>query len=398
MTIHTNVNGVWKENNTLNVNVGGVWKNVEDVHVNVGGVWKKVFPEYLPIGLIVFSNSSTPVSGWSDYTAANDRMIIGGGGTITTNTSGQVDLTGTLGAAGAHTHTGTVSSSYQNATSTGSYTLSHGLDTRSDGTHTHTANLNLMPASNKVRLIKNNSSTNTKLPANTIMPCVTSLSGLTNVYSDNKFITCGTTIAAVPRTPIYTFGDGGRHGGPTSGGGTHIVLSRTSKMTVGSYPTDNWAEWNAADGEHNSIPTSSVESISESLKSVLLSLWTNASSMFNIASNMIAMWEGTTAPTGWKLCNGSDGTPDLRSCFIRSCAGGSENTTPTGTNTASATVTSITHEFSHTHRGSNYIVGCVRTTEAVSVYNTWSHTHAGFTVTNQAMIPPYYALSFIMKS
>lgn len=35
-----------------------------------------------------------------------------------------------------------------------------------------------------------------------------------------------------------------------------------------------------------------------------------------IPSGTIVMWGGTVAPTGWALCNGSGGTPDLRSKFI----------------------------------------------------------------------------------
>jgi microcystin-dependent protein len=48
---------------------------------------------------------------------------------------------------------------------------------------------------------------------------------------------------------------------------------------------------------------------------------TAAASYFQISSlgvpaGVIAMWAGTTAPTGWALCDGSPGTPDLRTKFI----------------------------------------------------------------------------------
>jgi len=35
-----------------------------------------------------------------------------------------------------------------------------------------------------------------------------------------------------------------------------------------------------------------------------------------IPRGVIVMWSGTTAPAGWALCNGSDGTPDLSGRFI----------------------------------------------------------------------------------
>lgn len=36
-----------------------------------------------------------------------------------------------------------------------------------------------------------------------------------------------------------------------------------------------------------------------------------------IPSGAIIMWSGNTVPSGWRLCNGLDGTPDLRNRFIR---------------------------------------------------------------------------------
>ncbi len=35
-----------------------------------------------------------------------------------------------------------------------------------------------------------------------------------------------------------------------------------------------------------------------------------------VPSGVIVMWSGTTAPSGWALCNGTNGTPDLRNKFI----------------------------------------------------------------------------------
>ena len=43
----------------------------------------------------------------------------------------------------------------------------------------------------------------------------------------------------------------------------------------------------------------------------------------------IIMWSGSSVPTGWSLCNGSNGTPDLRNRFIVG-SGGSYNTGATG--------------------------------------------------------------------
>ncbi len=36
----------------------------------------------------------------------------------------------------------------------------------------------------------------------------------------------------------------------------------------------------------------------------------------NIPSGVIVMWSGTAPPAGWALCNGENGTPDLRGRFV----------------------------------------------------------------------------------
>jgi microcystin-dependent protein len=62
----------------------------------------------------------------------------------------------------------------------------------------------------------------------------------------------------------------------------------------------------------------------------------------------IIMWSGSSIPTGWSLCNGTNGTPDLRNKFIV----GSGTTYSIGASGGSESVTlSVAQMPIHTHAG-----------------------------------------------
>ena len=151
--------------------------------------------------------------------------------------------------------------------------------------------------------------------------------------------------------------------------------------------------------------------------------WGNA-----FVAGMIMMWSGTiaTIPSGWLLCNGASGTPDLRNRFIIgafSDTTGVAYTTVTGANTQTggtkdAIVVSHTHTATVTDPGHAHTFTVYQTTSEgsgsprASVFPnsptspststattgiTVSNSTEGSSGTNQNL-PPYYALAFIMKS
>jgi len=81
----------------------------------------------------------------------------------------------------------------------------------------------------------------------------------------------------------------------------------------------------------------------------------------------IIMWSGTIAsiPSNWKLCNGTNGTPDLRNRFI---IGASIDATTSGTGGSNGVTKAHTDI-----EGTNLVTG--GTKDAVVV----SHSHSGFT-------------------
>ena len=127
-----------------------------------------------------------------------------------------------------------------------------------------------------------------------------------------------------------------------------------------------------------------------------------------IPTGLICMWSGTTVPTGWALCNGTNGTPDLRDRFIV----GSGNSYATGTTGGSNTVTLTTAQMpSHSHSitlaagkyGHAYGKQDVIYEKAITEGEYWNYesfkpsTNATGSGSAHENRPPYYALAFIMK-
>lgn len=140
----------------------------------------------------------------------------------------------------------------------------------------------------------------------------------------------------------------------------------------------------------------------------------------SIPSGVITLWSGSVGaiPSGWLLCNGSNGTPDLRDRFVVG-AGSTYIVGATGGST-DAIVVSHTHTAStdsagsHTHAyqaGDGTVdVGSIAGRglagdDEVTQYTAANglHTHtvtvatAGSSGVN-ANLPPYYALCYIMKA
>jgi hypothetical protein len=106
---------------------------------------------------------------------------------------------------------------------------------------------------------------------------------------------------------------------------------------------------------------------------------------------MIILWHGSVAtiPTGWNLCDGSNGTPDLRNRFVIG-AGSTYNPAATGGGTTHAHVIDINEHDHAMMPGSGIAAG--------DGYGTNTDvTTPGSTVQNANHLPPYFALCYIMK-
>jgi hypothetical protein len=132
----------------------------------------------------------------------------------------------------------------------------------------------------------------------------------------------------------------------------------------------------------------------------------------------IIMWSGSVAsiPTGWALCNGTNGAPDLRNKFVIG-AGSGYNVAATG-GSANAVVVSHSHSVTDPGHNHDYRIGqsagtlspsiggwsFVGTYLATKFNNFIQSASTGITVNStgqsgiDANLPPYYALCFIIKT
>ena len=148
----------------------------------------------------------------------------------------------------------------------------------------------------------------------------------------------------------------------------------------------------------------------------------------SVPSGIITMWSGTiaTIPAGWYLCNGSNGTPDLRNKFIIGAyqdSAGVAYTTITGANTQTGgskdaivvshthTATSTVTDPGHSHTvtasssppfnaGGNAVFGPATQTTSTSTTGITVATSVASSGSSgtDANLVPYYALALIMKA
>jgi len=130
-----------------------------------------------------------------------------------------------------------------------------------------------------------------------------------------------------------------------------------------------------------------------------------------IPSGLISIWSGSTGsiPSGWLICDGTNGTPDLRSSFIIG-AGSTYSVGQTG-GSADAIVVSHTHTVTdpgHKHNttstGSGALINASANGATGASTSTTDTATTGITLQTAgtsgtgANLPPYYALAFIMKT
>lgn len=128
-----------------------------------------------------------------------------------------------------------------------------------------------------------------------------------------------------------------------------------------------------------------------------------------IPSGGIIMWSGTDIPSGWLLCDGTEGTPDLRDRFV--LGWGSRGIGETGGEETHTLKVSELPSHSHNHGTLQVTVNAVdgETGTGTSGLSSGGYAGQGRSLAIDGMtdytgqgvahnnMPPYYVLAFIMK-
>ena len=217
------------------------------------------------------------------------------------------------------------------------------------------------------------------------------------------------TYQAGSSTPLATYTDNGG------------VYANTNPIVLGSDGRPQNEIWLINGYNYKFVLKDANDSTIQTYDNLYGIIGTQSSAGTTIPTGIISLWYGAVGavPSGWYLCDGTNGTPDLRDRFIVG-AGNNYSVNATGGYTDSIvvdhthTATSVVTDPGHQHWTGTAIAGTVASQagaqggSAPQGYAPLSSASTGVTVattnantgvsgTNKNL-PPYYALAYVMKA
>lgn len=293
----------------------------------------------------------------------------------------KLDLSSAASTNSAGSHTG---STY--TYTSGSYPFVTGTSTA--GSHTHTVTPSSIDADLKRKSYKlAKCITASPLPSNIYILSDSNLSGLSSVdvgethmllnSSSESSIVVGNNTIGMTLT--------------TNSAGGHSHGSNETPIISGPEPY-YWSD--ASDGSHSHTATYSNAG-NDNTKKRTFSLWSDQSETVGVISGSIMLWGSETPPAGWAICDGTNGTPDMRDRYL-AISNTASHGVSSGTNEVTFADLTTSSAGSHRHytgEGGN-IGDPTQSGRHVNFTGTHSHTINTF---NARIRPKYHALHFIKK-
>jgi len=216
------------------------------------------------------------------------------------------------------------------------------------------------------------------------------------------------TYQAGSSTPLATYSDNGG------------VYANTNPIVLGSDGRPQTEIWLTYGFNYKFVLQDAVGNTIQTYDNLYGIIGVQATSGATIPSGLISLWSGAigSIPSGWLLCDGTNGTPNLKDRFIVGAGnlysvGGTGGSTDAIVVSHTHTATSVVTDPGHNHTYTRVSGTAPQSGNTTPVYNSTTTDNTGTATTGisvattnastgvsgtNANLPPYYALAYIMKS
>jgi len=405
--IFTKINANWKKIKKSWVKDNGSWAKIKKGWLKTNSGWEMIFTAGFPKGIILpyYSNNPVPTA-WTEFSAPYNKLILGASSQYPVNTSGgssTITYTGTLAAAGSHGGSDVNWRAQFLPSGDCSYCVryddQHGYIA---GGHRHsniTGTVGTEPPNTKLRLVKSTLESE-DLPNGVCVFSAQNIMGLPGIPGSLTELSANSTFHG-------RYFSGGSVPGTWSGQAEHISsavstsyngLHHHGKDSI-TLDTGTAGEYAIYSGNHNHLGY--VKGHTNRYSCRYLSAWYSALDVIEATPFMIGMWEGTTPPVGWVLCDGTvyniNGVnimaPDLRNKFVKFANSSDRNSVEGYMKIGLSTFTNTAGSHDHRPTSPNSSGGYSINLKHPPVSG---HSHIS-NIDWRDLTPVYYSLTFIMK-